>query len=69
MTAEGRRLSALMKSSWALPGETPVWDHWEDFDTWDRCITRGMPSSMLPYRYNNGLQIIQAPGYVILTWR
>jgi hypothetical protein len=67
MTAEGRRLSALMKSSWALPGETPVWDHWEDFDTWDRCITRGMPSSMLPYRYNNGLQIIQAPGYVILN--
>ncbi len=23
MTAEGKRLSALMKSSWALPGETP----------------------------------------------
>ncbi len=67
MTTEGTRLSALMKSSWSLPGEAQVWDHWEDFDTWDRCITRGMPSSMLPYRYNNGLQIIQAPGYVILN--
>ena len=66
MTAEGKRLSALMKSSWALPGETQTWDHWEDFDSWDRCITRGMPSSMMPYRYNNGVRIMQTPGYVIL---
>src|SRR6185369_13515494 len=33
MTAEGKRLSALMKSSWALPGETQTWDAPEDFDT------------------------------------
>ena len=66
MTAEGKRLSALMKSSWALPGEIQTWDHWEDFDSWDRCITRGMPSSMMPYRYNNGVRIMQTPGYVIL---
>jgi hypothetical protein len=66
MTAEGKRLSALMKSSWALPGETQTWDHWFDFDSWDRCITRGMPSSMMPYRYNNGVRIMQVPGYVIL---
>jgi len=67
MTAEGQRMSALMKSSWALPGETQVWDSPLDFDTWDRCITRGMPSSMFPFRYNNGLQIMQVPGYVILN--
>jgi hypothetical protein len=66
MTAEGKRLSALMKSSWALPGETPVWDSYLDFDSWDRCITRGMPSSMMPYRYNNGVRIMQVPGYVVL---
>jgi hypothetical protein len=66
MTAEGKRLSALMKSSWALPGETQTWDHWFDFDSWDRCITRGMPSSMMPYRYNNGVRIMQVPGYVVL---
>ena len=66
MTAEGKRLSALMKSSWALPEETPVWDSYLDFDSWDRCITRGMPSSMMPYRYNNGVHIMQVPGYVIL---
>src|SRR5262245_30629539 len=66
MTAEGKRLSALMKSSWALPGETQAWDTYLDFDSWDRCITRGMPSSMMPYRYNNGVRIVQTPGYVIL---
>ena len=33
-TPEGKRRSALMKSSWALAAETEVqiWDHWEDFD-------------------------------------
>ena len=67
LTAEGKRLSALMKSSWALPGETQTWDWVEDFDSWDRCITRGMPSSMMPFRYNNGVEIMQAPGYVILN--
>jgi hypothetical protein len=67
MTAEGKRLSALMRSSWALPGETPVFESNLDFDTWDRCITRGMPSSMFPFRYNNGVQIIQSPGYVVLN--
>jgi hypothetical protein len=67
LTPEGKRLSALMKSSWALPGEAQTWDAPEDFDTWDRCITRGMPASMFPYRYNNGVEIMQAPGYVILN--
>ncbi|MEI9889513.1 MAG: hypothetical protein WDN45_01770 [Caulobacteraceae bacterium] len=38
-----------------------------DFDSWDRCITRGFPASMLPFRYNNGVQILQAPGYVIIN--
>jgi hypothetical protein len=68
LTPEGKRRSALMKSSWSLsPTEVQTWDHWEDFDSWDRCITRGMPSSMMPYRYNNGIHIFQAPGMVVLS--
>ena len=68
MTEEGKRLSSLMRSSWAAyPDEVLTFDSQFDFDTWDRCITRGMPSSMFPFRYNNGVQIIQAPGYVILN--
>ena len=38
-----------------------------DFDSWDRCITRGFPASMLPFHYNNGVQIMQAPGYVVIN--
>src|SRR5580765_3612720 len=68
MTDEGRRLSAQMRSSWATSdSEVLTFDSEHDFDTWDRCITRGMPASMFPFRYNNGVQIIQAPGYVILN--
>jgi hypothetical protein len=68
MTEEGKRLSSLMRSSWAAyPDEVLTFDSQFDFDTWDRCITRGMPASMFPFRYNNGVQIIQAPGYVILN--
>src|SRR5262245_60964016 len=68
MTAEGKRLSSLMRSSWAAyQGEVLTFDSELDFDTWDRCITRGMPASMFPFRYNNGVQILQTPGYVILN--
>jgi hypothetical protein len=68
LTSEGKRRSALMRSSWsAFEGEVQTWDHWEDFDSWDRCITRGMPTSMMAYRYNNGIKIFQAPGMVVLS--
>lgn len=66
MTAEGKRLSAEMKSTWPLPNEKLEFNSYHDFDSWDRCITRGLPASMFPFRYNNGLQIIQSPGYVVL---
>jgi hypothetical protein len=65
LTPEGKRRALQMRSSWALPGENPTYDGPTDFDSWDRCLTRGMPSSMMPYRYNGGFRILQAPGYVI----
>jgi hypothetical protein len=68
MTEEGKRLSSQMRSSWAAyPDEVLTFDSELDFDTWDRCITRGMPASMFPFRYNNGVQILQTPGYVVLN--
>lgn len=66
MTPEGKRLMGLMKSTWALPGEKLVFNTYKDFDVWDRCITRGMPVSMFPFRYDNGVQIFQAPGKVVI---
>ena len=42
-------------------------DGLEDFDLWDRCITRGAaPTSMAPTGYNNGLVILQTPDHVAI---
>ena len=38
----------------------------EDLSSWVRCITRGLPTMMMPGVYNNGLQIQQSPGYVAI---
>jgi hypothetical protein len=62
LTPEGERRRELMRSGWmSIP-----FDHWTDFDNWDRCITRGLPASMLPAYYNNGVEILQSPGYVVI---
>jgi hypothetical protein len=41
-------------------------DSWEDESLWDRCITRGTVGSIVPNTYNQGNQILQMPGYVVL---
>jgi hypothetical protein len=65
ITAAGKKMALQMRSGWSLPGESPAYDSPADFDSWDRCTTRGMPSSMMPYRYNGGFKIWQAPGVVV----
>ena len=40
----------------------------EDFSLWERCITRGLPGSMLPGVYGNSYQIVQAPGVVAIRY-
>lgn len=35
---------------------------------WDRCITRGVPGSMLPAGYNNAYRIIQTPDTVTIVY-
>jgi hypothetical protein len=37
-----------------------------DRGAYDRCITRGMPGSMLPGFYNHNYHIMQTPGYVVI---
>jgi hypothetical protein len=37
-----------------------------DRSLYDRCITRGVMGSILPTIYNNGNEIVQAPGYVVI---
>jgi hypothetical protein len=40
----------------------------EDLGLLDRCITRGVPGSMIPVMYGNNYQIVQVPGYVVITY-
>jgi hypothetical protein len=64
LTPYGKELQAKMKGTYH-PTQT-VFDSIEDFAAWDRCVTRGMPVSMEPRNYNNGIRIMQSPGYVIV---
>jgi hypothetical protein len=63
LTEAGKAKAATMGSGW----NRKVFDSVADFDSWDRCITRGLPVSMLPRNYNNGIQITQSPGYVVIS--
>jgi hypothetical protein len=38
----------------------------EHYGPWERCITRGVPGSMWPGAYNNGHQIVQTAGHLVL---
>jgi len=41
-------------------------DTFLDRSLYDRCITRGVMGSLLPTIYNNGNEIVQGPGYVVI---
>jgi len=43
-------------------------DSWEDRSLYDRCITRGLPGSMMPAIYGNSYQIVQTPGFVAIRY-
>ncbi len=64
MTPQAEALHSAGRSSWT-PNTSFDWV--TDFDSWDRCVSRGFPASMLPFRYNNGIRIYQSPGYVVIN--
>jgi hypothetical protein len=43
-----------------------VYDSYENLGLYDRCITRGYPSSMLPAIYGDSYQIVQGQGFVAI---
>ena len=40
----------------------------EDVGMLERCISRSVPGSMIPVMYGNNYQIIQSPGYIVITY-
>jgi hypothetical protein len=69
MTPEGRQASADRAAARTARrrGRGPA-DSYEDRSLYDRCITRGLPGSMMPVNYGNSYRIVQAPGYVAITY-
>jgi len=64
-TPEGQRRAATTKNTYV---------QFDDFDDptqlgpYDRCISRGPLGSVFPVIYNNGNQIFQFPGYVVIRY-
>ena len=67
MTAEATKRIADRAAARRNSGRGPA-DSYEDRSLYDRCITRGLPGSMMPAIYGNGYQIVQAPGYVTIIY-
>ena len=63
MTPEGERRQRLVKNTYLVQ---TGFNSFDELGPYDRCISRGVIGSMMPVIYNNGNQIIQAPGYVVL---
>tara|TARA_A100001391_G_scaffold78331_1_gene50547 strand:+ start:7818 stop:9068 length:1251 start_codon:yes stop_codon:yes gene_type:complete len=64
LTPQAMELFKEGRSGW-VPGQGYDWV--SDFDSWDRCVSRGFPASMYPFRYNNGIRIFQSPGVMTIV--
>ena len=55
---------------WALDAKQYNLDHngddYRHMSVWDRCISRGVPGSMLPAGYNNAYRIVQTPDHFVI---
>ena len=60
--AERKRLLGVREED---GGRLP--DSYEDFDTYDRCITRALPGAMMPGFYNHNYRILQTPQFVAIS--
>jgi hypothetical protein len=64
-TAEARARNASRAEARKGRGEA---DSYEDRSLYDRCITRGLPGSMMPAIYGNAYRIVQGPGFVAIGY-
>jgi hypothetical protein len=62
MTPDGQ---ARQKGTGGTYTKQTGWNAASELGPYDRCISRGVVGSMMPVVYNNGNEIVQAPGYVI----
>ena len=41
-------------------------NHYRNMSVWDRCLSRGVPGSMLPAGYNNAYRFLQTPDHFVI---
>ena len=63
MTPAAQKRHAATREMMSTRGEA---DSVEDRSTYERCITRAKP--MIPYGYDNAVQILQTPDFVVLRY-
>ena len=67
LTAEAQARQSARAAARKASGRGPA-DSYTDRSLYDRCITRGLPGSMMPAIYGNSYRIVQAPGFVAITY-
>jgi len=67
LTGAGQKAADARALARKNSGRGPA-DSWEDRSLYDRCITRGVPGSMMPAIYGNAYDITQAPGVVAIRY-
>ena len=67
LTQEGRARQAARAAARKASSRGPA-DSYTDRSLYDRCISRGLPGSMMPAIYGNSYRITQAPGIVAITY-
>jgi hypothetical protein len=65
MTPEGQRRTSAVRNTYVM---FSGFNDYTDLGPYDRCISRGVLGSTFPVIYNNGNQILQFPGYVVIRY-
>jgi hypothetical protein len=67
MTPEARSRAAARTEARKRSGRGPA-DAPEDRSLYDRCISRGLPGSMMPAIYGSSYEIVQGPNFVAILY-
>jgi hypothetical protein len=70
LTADAQKRQQQAAAARTAGGAAPAGgrvDSYRDRPLYERCITRGLPSTILPTLYNNNIRIAQGPGYVAIV--
>jgi hypothetical protein len=67
LTPEAQKRIDAARATRTSSGRGPA-DSYEDRSLYDRCITRGLPGSMMPAIYGNSYRIVQGQGFVAIVY-